>query len=70
MAPDRRIILHLSSAQHLDDASAMVLAQLAVSGHVTLLVTSEPRPHQELMELVDGDGLSMVRLSPLSVDEV
>lgn len=67
---DQPVVVYVSSAQYLDDSSAMVLSQLAISGYITLLATSNPRPHPELMELVDDDGLSVVRLSPLSVSQV
>lgn len=60
---DRRAIVYVSRAQHLDDASAMVLGQLVVGGHVKLLVTSGRGMHDELVDLIDSDGLSVVRLS-------
>lgn len=61
------IVLEIDDAHHLDDASAMVIAQLVLGGQVKLLATGRPAPmpHIELMELVNENYLTVVHIHPM-----
>lgn len=66
------IVLEIDDAHHLDDASAMVIAQLVLGGQVKLLATGRPAPmpHIELMELVNENYLTVVHISPMELATV